>query len=54
MLRYLDFCPEFLGHVEKALIRKLILISKFMIISIEKQIIAIHILPNDLIKIIRQ
>ena len=41
-LRYLDFCPDYFGH----LIKQLTLISKFMTSQTEKQIITIHILPN--------
>ena len=39
-LRYLNFCPDFIGHVRKL---KLISIMKS---SAEKQIITLHILPN--------
>ena len=47
LLRYLDFCPDFFGHVEKWLDRKQRLISKFMLLQVGKQIITIRkLLPN--------
>ena len=42
--KYLDFCPNFFGHVGKPLDKKAI--SKFMMPQTGKQIITIHILPN--------
>ena len=42
--RYLDFCPDFSGHEENSLIRKLRPISKFMTSQTGKLIITIRIL----------
>ena len=45
-LRYLNFCPDFLVMYKNGSIRKIRLISKFMMSEPGKQTIAIHILPN--------
>ena len=45
-LTYLNFCLNFSGHVENGLIRKLMLVSKFLALQTGKQMIKIHILPN--------
>ena len=44
--RYLNFCLNFLVVQKNGMIRKIKLIAKFMTSQPEKQIIAIHILPN--------
>ena len=44
--RYLNFCLDFLVIKENGLIRKIRLISKFIISQSGKQIIARHILLN--------
>ena len=49
ILRYLNFCPDFLGHVGKLLDRKAIrLTSNLMTSETGKQIIAIQIFPSIL------
>ena len=45
-LRCINFCPDFFGYVENCLLKKLNLISKFMMLQTGKIIIAMHILPN--------
>ena len=45
-LRYFNFCLDFLVMQKNSLIRKLELISKFVMSQTGQQIIAIHILPN--------
>ena len=44
--RYLNFCLDFLVLQKDDLIRKIMLISKFVMSQPGKQTIAIHILPN--------
>ena len=44
--RYLNFCPELSVMEENGLIKKVTLISKFMLSQTGKQIIPIHILSN--------
>ena len=46
VLRYLNFCPDFFGHLGKWLDKKAKLISKSMTPQTGKQILTIHILPN--------
>ena len=45
-LKYLNFCPNFFGHVRKPLDKKPKVISKFMMSWTGKQMITILILPN--------
>ena len=44
--RYLSFCFDFFVMHKSGLIRKIMLISKFMTSQHWKQIIAMHIIPN--------
>ena len=46
MLRYLNFCPDFLGHVGKRFDEKAKVNLKIMTSSNGKQITTIHILSN--------
>ena len=45
-LRYLNFCPDFFGHLGKRLDKKLKLISKFMTSEPEKHTITIIVLTH--------
>ena len=45
LLRYLDFCPNFLVMKKNMLIRKLWLISKFMTLQTGQQTITMHNYP---------
>ena len=46
-LRYLNFYPDFFGHVGKRLDEKAKINLKFVMSQSEKQTITIHILPNS-------
>ena len=46
ILRYLHICPDSLVRYKNCLIRKIKLISEFMMSQIGQAIIAIHILPS--------
>ena len=46
VVKYLNICPNVLGHAGKRLQKKARLIPKFMRSSTGKQVTAIHILPN--------